>query len=470
MRARFVLALVVAGTFWHAPAASPAPSARAAALQTATIGNADAGVNLRAAPSYDASVRGVVPDGASVTLRTATADSILDPDGATRWWPVATDQGTGWIAGFFLQFTSDGASDLPSGVGGPSDAGDTLAAAPDAIVAEPDGVNFRAQPGTAGQVIDALSVGTVVGLRIDQADTVWIDGARWWPVVVDGLAGWIAGDYLAPDAGDAAAGGQTSEQAEPTTAADTAALPDVPDKNAASVGYFAPDSYVAAVTDDGSGVNVRADAAPDAEKVGGIPEDDVVQVMDGPSTDPTGEDWYQVTDGNLSGWVDAQFLQPADLPAKSGLGQILSPGALAGAVGVATGALQFPLTNYTITQGFGCTGLWLEPWNAALGCNFHNGVDLAAPYGSPIEAADGGTVEQAGWCDCGLGYYVKIDHGDGFETTYGHMSEYYVTPGEQVAKGETIGAVGSTGNSTGPHVHFMVDYQGTDENPLNYLQ
>src|SRR5690348_7506689 len=69
----------------------------------------------------------------------------------------------------------------------------------------------------------------------------------------------------------------------------------------------------------------------------------------------------------------------------------------------------------------------------------HNGVDLAAPYGSPIEAADGGTVEQAGWCDCGLGYYVKIDHGDGFETVYGHMSEYYVTPGEQVSKGETIG-------------------------------
>lgn len=104
------------------------------------------------------------------------------------------------------------------------------------------------------------------------------------------------------------------------------------------------------------------------------------------------------------------------------------------------------------------------------GCYFHNGVDLAAPFGSPIEAADGGTVEQAGWCDCGLGYYVKIDHGDGFETVYGHMSEYYVTPGEQVSKGETIGAVGSTGNSTGPHVHFIVDYHGTDENPLDYLQ
>ncbi|HEU5432906.1 MAG TPA: M23 family metallopeptidase, partial [Thermomicrobiales bacterium] len=198
------------------------------------------------------------------------------------------------------------------------------------------------------------------------------------------------------------------------------------------------------------------------------PESDVVQVMDGPTTDPTGADWYQVTDGTLSGWVDAQFLQPANHPANGALGRILSPGQMRGAPGVATGSLEFPLQSYTLTQGFGCTPLWLEPWNAALGCNFHNGVDLAAPYGSPIEAADGGTVEQAGWCDCGLGYYVKIDHGDGFETVYGHMSEYYVTPGEQVAKGETIGAVGSTGNSTGPHVHFIVDYQGTDENPLNY--
>jgi murein DD-endopeptidase MepM/ murein hydrolase activator NlpD len=106
----------------------------------------------------------------------------------------------------------------------------------------------------------------------------------------------------------------------------------------------------------------------------------------------------------------------------------------------------------------------------SLGCYFHNGVDLAAPFSSPIEATDDGTVEQAGWCDCGLGYYVKIDHGDGYETTYGHMSEYDATPGEQVAKGETIGAVGSTGNSTGAHVHFMVDYHGADENPLDHLQ
>ncbi|HEX5497999.1 MAG TPA: SH3 domain-containing protein, partial [Thermomicrobiales bacterium] len=412
---RLALTLAVAGIGWAATVAPPPDVARAAILTTATIANAQDGVNLRAQPSYDAQVLGVVPDGADVDLRTASADTVNDPDGATRWWPVETDIGTGWVAGFFLQFPAGTAGAPPStgqndGVGGPSDGGPVLQGGSAAIVDEPAGVNFRAQPGSAGQLIQPLKFDTVVGLRIDVADTIWIDGARWWPVAVNGLDGWVAGDYLAPFADNDNAGGQTDGQAAPPAAAGSqSSAQDAPGKNATAAGYFTPGSYAAARTDDGSGVNVRADAAPDAEKVGGVPESDVIQVMDGPVTDPTGANWYQVTDGNLAGWVDAAFLQPANQPANGALGRILSPGALAGAVGVATGALGFPLQSYTLTQGFGCTPLWLEPWNAALGCNFHNGVDLAAPYGSPIEAADGGTVEQAGWCDCGLGYYVKID-------------------------------------------------------------
>ena len=76
----------------------------------------------------------------------------------------------------------------------------------------------------------------------------------------------------------------------------------------------------------------------------------------------------------------------------------------------------------------------------------------------------------AGWCNCGLGYYVKIDHGNGFESVYGHMAEPpYVTAGEAVSKGDVIGPVGSTGMSTGPHVHFIIDYDGVDQDPLTYL-
>jgi murein DD-endopeptidase MepM/ murein hydrolase activator NlpD len=136
---------------------------------------------------------------------------------------------------------------------------------------------------------------------------------------------------------------------------------------------------------------------------------------------------------------------------------------------MATGSFTYPLASWILTQPFGCSPYWFEPWNAAVGCNFHNGVDLAADMSSPLYAADGGTVEYAGWCDCGLGYYVKIDHGNGFKTLYGHMSELWVTTGEAIGKDDAIGAVGSTGTSTGPHVHFIVELNGVDQDPLAYL-
>ncbi|HEU5430654.1 MAG TPA: SH3 domain-containing protein, partial [Thermomicrobiales bacterium] len=216
---RIALTLAVAGIGWAAAVSPPGGAARAAAETTATIANAQDGVNLRAAPSYDAQVLGVVPDGANVDLRTATADTVADPDGATRWWPVASDIGTGWVAGFFLQFPNGG-PDAPAaaapnaGVGGPSDGGAVLQGGSAAIVDEPDGVNFRAQPGPDGQVIQPLQYDTVVDLRIDVADTIWIDGARWWPVAVNGLDGWIAGNYLAPFADNGSAGGQTGAPAD----------------------------------------------------------------------------------------------------------------------------------------------------------------------------------------------------------------------------------------------------------------
>jgi murein DD-endopeptidase MepM/ murein hydrolase activator NlpD len=233
-------------------------------------------------------------------------------------------------------------------------------------------------------------------------------------------------------------------------------------------GAFEPGSYVMATTDDGTGLNIRADGAPDAERIGVVPEDDVVQVMDGPFYDPIGNPWYLITDNAVTGFVSGWYLSGADQP-----GAALDKTAIPPKVsvpGTATGALAYPLGSWTLTQGFGCSPYWMEPWNAALGCNFHNGIDLAAPMYSPIGAADGGTVEYAGWCDCGLGYYVKIDHGNGFATLYGHMAEPPpVWAGEPVAKGDLIGWVGSTGASTGPHVHFIVDYDGVDEDPLAYL-
>ncbi|MBD2680846.1 MULTISPECIES: murein hydrolase activator EnvC [Nostoc] len=99
---------------------------------------------------------------------------------------------------------------------------------------------------------------------------------------------------------------------------------------------------------------------------------------------------------------------------------------------------------------------------------FHAGLDFAASYGSTIRAADSGTVIFAGWYG-GYGRAVIIDHGKGITTLYGHTSELYVTEGQGVERGQAIAAVGSTGLSTGPHLHFEVRRNGSPVNPADYL-
>jgi murein DD-endopeptidase MepM/ murein hydrolase activator NlpD len=98
----------------------------------------------------------------------------------------------------------------------------------------------------------------------------------------------------------------------------------------------------------------------------------------------------------------------------------------------------------------------------------HEGIDLGAAYGTPIAAAAAGTVIYAGWLG-GYGNLTVIDHGGGLATAYGHQSSIAVSVGEQVAQGQTIGYVGSTGHSTGPHLHFEVRVDGQAVDPLGYL-
>ncbi|MFN6485042.1 MULTISPECIES: murein hydrolase activator EnvC family protein [unclassified Nostoc] len=99
---------------------------------------------------------------------------------------------------------------------------------------------------------------------------------------------------------------------------------------------------------------------------------------------------------------------------------------------------------------------------------FHAGLDFAASYGSTIRAADSGTVIFAGWYG-GYGRAVIINHGNGMTTLYGHTSELFVSEGQTVERGQAIAAVGSTGFSTGPHLHFEVRRNGTPVDPANYL-
>lgn len=102
--------------------------------------------------------------------------------------------------------------------------------------------------------------------------------------------------------------------------------------------------------------------------------------------------------------------------------------------------------------------------------SFHRAIDVAAPTGTSITAARSGTVTYAGWSDRGYGNLVKIQHQDGDETWYAHQSEILVSVGQYVKQTEVIGLVGSTGLSTGPHLHFELHEKGTAVDPLAYLK
>lgn len=135
-----------------------------------------------------------------------------------------------------------------------------------------------------------------------------------------------------------------------------------------------------------------------------------------------------------------------------------SPSAQAG-----TGELSWPLSG-PITSPFG----WR--YHPMLHANkFHTGIDIGARYGTAVHAADGGTVIHAGWLG-GFGNAVIIDHGNGISTLYGHCSQLFVGEGQTVQKGDHIAAVGSTGRSTGPHLHFEVRQNGVPIAPMSMLR
>ncbi len=106
--------------------------------------------------------------------------------------------------------------------------------------------------------------------------------------------------------------------------------------------------------------------------------------------------------------------------------------------------------------------------NESIRDHTHKGLDIAAVRGTPILATAAGTVTYAGWSG-GYGYLVKIDHGNGVETYYGHCSKLYVSTGDAVEAGQEIAAVGSTGNSTGNHLHFEIRLNGNQVNPQTYV-
>ncbi len=118
-----------------------------------------------------------------------------------------------------------------------------------------------------------------------------------------------------------------------------------------------------------------------------------------------------------------------------------------------SGNWQWPVVGY-ITQQF---------WSG------HRAIDIGTRIGTPVWASDAGYVVFIGWDPYGYGNHIIVNHGNGFETLYAHLSAVLVSPGQSVRRGQVIGLSGSTGRSTGPHLHFEVRYLGVQRNPLSYL-
>ena len=124
-----------------------------------------------------------------------------------------------------------------------------------------------------------------------------------------------------------------------------------------------------------------------------------------------------------------------------------------------------PTKNYYISSPFGYR------WHPISGqWKMHYGIDMAASQGTPIYATRTGVVTVAAYQEGGAGYYVKLNHGDGYTSIYMHMTHYIVKVGEYVTAGQIIGYVGSTGGSTGPHLHFGIAYNGEYQDPTKFIK
>jgi len=138
--------------------------------------------------------------------------------------------------------------------------------------------------------------------------------------------------------------------------------------------------------------------------------------------------------------------------------------AAAGISGPVSIPSRTPLDGLTMTSNF---GMRVHP--VLGGLRAHKGIDLSAPVGTPIHATADGVVGKAAWFG-GYGLYVQLEHGNDLETRYGHMSRLNVAEGQHIHKGDIVGYVGTTGRSTGPHLHYEVRVSGVAVNPVPYMQ
>ena len=215
--------------------------------------------------------------------------------------------------------------------------------------------------------------------------------------------------------------------------------------------------------------NPEVEDAPDLLRIGQklliLPVDGVYHTVAPSDTLRSIAEAFQVSPEAIA-QCEYNHLQPPDQAIEQGM-HLIVPGGQKPYVTKVVTAYDGP-----IPEGFQGSGQFMWPVLGYITQGYwygHRAIDIAAPIGSALLAADAGFVSFAGWTDVGYGYLVVINHQNSFVTYYGHMSNIYVYEGQAVARGQVIGAVGSTGRSTGPHLHFEVRYGGVQQNPRAYL-
>jgi murein DD-endopeptidase MepM/ murein hydrolase activator NlpD len=174
--------------------------------------------------------------------------------------------------------------------------------------------------------------------------------------------------------------------------------------------------------------------------------------------------------------LDAQYKAQADLLAQQKAAidaQVAADEAAyaaeAAGSGGGTGQFIWPMNPHWISQYYGCSNYPFEMyWPACPSRHLHSGIDIAEPYGTPVLAADNGVASAYGGC-CGYGNYLILTHGNGYSTLYGHLAGFNVRNGQLVVRGQVVAFEGSSGNSTGPHLHFEVRYNDQYTDPCAYL-
>ena len=192
----------------------------------------------------------------------------------------------------------------------------------------------------------------------------------------------------------------------------------------------------------------------------------VVQLNEALSTRQTAE--QQLVALQASDQQQLAEMEQATKELNAQIAQLQAQEAAALAAGGGNGHFAWPETG-PITQGFGCTPYPFEPYDPNCSTrHFHSGIDIAAPCGNNITAADSG-IAHTYYSGYGYGNHIIIVHGNGWESVYGHMASFVISDGQIVKRGQLLGYEGSTGNSTGCHLHFEVDLNNNPLNPLAYL-